>query len=128
MNFAPPLRPYQLCFPFLEERGPEAVTPWERARMGRSAWFNRRRMQRAVSLAIELERRRRRKRVAVRRGNDPRPFFPSRLEANELELLARRVARLCPSHRRPEYFFEEKDEIAFALRAIAARGRASNAR
>lgn len=40
--------------------------------------------------------------------------------AEALRDLARRVERLRPSHRDPFAFFEEKDEIAHALRQLAA--------
>jgi len=42
-------------------------------------------------------------------------------DRNELDVLARRVARLSPSHRNPEDFHIEKSEIATALRTIARR-------
>jgi hypothetical protein len=138
MNFTPPLRPRQLCFAFIEQREPES-TPWGRLGMGRSAYYNRRRMQRAVSIAIELERRRRPKagqkvtqNGSLRPGapaRTPRPFHPnSAAEACELQVLARRVERLCPSHRSPERFHEDKSEIAHALRVIAGRAGYKHAR
>lgn len=40
-------------------------------------------------------------------------------EAEVLADLARRVARLRPSHRDPEWFHAEKDEIAAELRRLA---------
>jgi hypothetical protein len=37
----------------------------------------------------------------------------------DLLQLARRLDRLCPSATRPDYFHEEKSEIAFQLRRLA---------
>ena len=48
------------------------------------------------------------------------PAFPSVTLRDELQDLAHRVRRLVPDHRRPEQFFEEKDEIAHRLQALAA--------
>nr|WP_137830900.1 hypothetical protein [Methylobacterium sp. L1A1] len=42
--------------------------------------------------------------------------------APELDALADRVGRLRPSHRDPEAFHVEKDEIERALRRLARRG------
>ncbi len=39
--------------------------------------------------------------------------------AEQIDELANRVERLIVSHRAPEYFFEEKSEIADSLRRIA---------
>lgn len=38
-----------------------------------------------------------------------------------LETLARRVHRLCPDHRDPHKFHEEKSEIAFELKQLSRR-------
>jgi hypothetical protein len=37
----------------------------------------------------------------------------------ELHALADRLARLAPSHRNPDYYFEEKSEIVAELRRLA---------
>jgi hypothetical protein len=89
--------------------------------MGRSAYYARRRMQRAVSIAIELERRRRKPvmLLAPAAARIPRPFRPSRTEANELQDIASRLSRLTISRKDPHAFFEERSELVFALRAIA---------
>lgn len=39
--------------------------------------------------------------------------------SEQLRELARRVARLCPSHRNPEEFHEAKSEIEFELRRLS---------
>jgi hypothetical protein len=126
MNFTPPLRPRQLCFAFIEEREGLDLTPWARAGMGRSAFYARRRMQRAVSLAIELERRRRSAPVLRRPPSGPSWTAPARIsrpvyEANELQAIASRLSRLTISRKDPHAFFEERSELVFALREIAAR-------
>jgi hypothetical protein len=79
-------------------------------------------MQRAISLAIELERRRR-KPPSAKAFAKANPFRPNPAEACELKTLARRVERLCPSHRSPERFHEDKSQIVFEMRRIAARVR-----
>jgi hypothetical protein len=122
MNFTPPL---QLCFPFVEQSGPEAATPWQRAGMGRSAYFGRRKLRRAVAVAYELGRRR--KPVAaspmptLHPARKPQPFQPTHAEAAELQALARRIERLTISRTHPEKFHEDKGEIAHELRVIASR-------
>jgi hypothetical protein len=121
----PPLLPRQLAFPFIldaheVESGLGTGTPWQRAGMGRSAFYARRRVQRAVSIAIELERRRRKPAAPVP-ARISWPFEPNHGEAAELLAIARRIEWLCISHRWPERFHEDKSEIVFALRAIAAR-------
>jgi hypothetical protein len=40
---------------------------------------------------------------------------------NEIAVLAKRIERLVPSHRNPEFFHCEKSEIAASLRRIARR-------
>src|SRR5262245_30650006 len=114
MNFAPP---FQLVFPFVD--GPELATPWARAGVCRATYFNRRRLRRVAALAYELGRRR--KHVMPPPPARARPFYPTRAEANELHVLAARVARLTVSHRSPEKFFEDRSELAYELRAMAAR-------
>jgi hypothetical protein len=50
----------------------------------------------------------------------PRLVYPSRADRNEIALLARRLARLSPSHRRdPEAYFVEKDSIVRELRRLS---------
>ncbi len=39
--------------------------------------------------------------------------------ADDLHALADRLARLAPSHRNPEFYFEEKSEIVAELRRLA---------
>ena len=39
--------------------------------------------------------------------------------ANDLHSLADRLARLAPSHRNPDHYFEEKSEIVAELRRLA---------
>lgn len=39
----------------------------------------------------------------------------------QLESLARRIRRLCPDHRDPHRFHEEKSEIAYELIQLARR-------
>lgn len=51
-------------------------------------------------------------------GSDARPWGGGRPPG--LEELAARVERLCPSHRDPMRFFEERSEIAFLLRELAS--------
>ena len=121
MNFSP-LLPRQLSFDFMGEPV-EPLTPWARAGMGRSAYYNWRRTQRAVSAAFELCRRRR-----YGYGKPPptaiikpRPFHPTPAEACELKALATRVARLTVWHKAPEQFFIDRSEIMFELRRIASR-------
>lgn len=48
--------------------------------------------------------------------NDP---APSPMARNALAELAHRVRRLCPDHRDPHRFHEEKSEIAHALATLA---------
>lgn len=43
--------------------------------------------------------------------------------SNDLHALADRLARLAPSHRNPDHYFEEKSEIVAELRRLA-KGRA----
>src|SRR5262245_18786246 len=121
MNFAPPVLPYQLAFSFIESPEPEG-TPWERLGISPTCYFTRRKLQRAVDATYELCRRRQ---PATQPAPTPariiRPFQPTNAEARELEAIARRVERLCVSHRRPEAFFEDKSQLAFELRTIAAR-------
>ena len=118
MNFAPPVLPPQLAFPFIESREPESPTPWQRLGLSRTAYFTRRRLQRAVAAAFELGGRRR---CAVPPASKTRPYSPSSAEANELAALAARVARLAPSHRDPEKFHLEKDAIRRELLALSRR-------
>ena len=120
MNFSPPLRPTQLSFSFIEAPDPE-LTPWGRLGISRSCYFVRRRLQRTANAAYELGKRRRP--VMRPPARTPRPFLPGRDEAHELCQLARRIERLCPSHRSPEKFHEDKSQIVYELRAIAARRR-----
>jgi hypothetical protein len=116
---APPLSPYQLVFPFLADwHEPELGTPWARIGVSR-ATYARRRLRRAVAAAFELGRRRRH--VMPPAPARARPFHPTRAEAGELQALAARVARLTVSHRSPEKFFEDRSELVFELRALAAR-------
>jgi hypothetical protein len=121
MSFAPPLLPYQLVFPFLaDSHEPELATPWQRLGIARSTYFARRRLRRAVAAAFELGRRRKHV-MPPPPARGPRPFHPTRAEAGELEAIAARVGRLSVSHRSPEKFFEDRSELAFELRALAAR-------
>ncbi len=39
--------------------------------------------------------------------------------SNDLHSLADRLARLAPSHRNPDHYFEEKSEIVAELRRLA---------
>lgn len=39
--------------------------------------------------------------------------------SSDLHALADRLARLAPSHRKPDYYFEEKSEIVAELRRLA---------
>ncbi len=48
--------------------------------------------------------------------------------ADEINELGRRVHRLCPSHRNPGHFHEEKSEIANELTRIADRARSGEGR
>lgn len=43
--------------------------------------------------------------------------------ADQLEQLAERVGRLCPSRRDPEGFFEERDEVRGAIVRLAREHR-----
>ena len=44
--------------------------------------------------------------------------------AGQLHDIADRLARLAPSHRKPEHFHEEKSELVAMLRRLASQGRA----
>lgn len=44
---------------------------------------------------------------------------PSLVSCDTLAALAQRVVRLCPDHRNPERFHEDKSEIAAELRRLA---------
>jgi hypothetical protein len=122
--------PCQLSFDFMPHEA-EALTPWAQAGMCRSSYYTRRKLQRAVSLAVELTRRQLQRTppesfASAARGapaRTPRPFLPSHAEANELRLIARRVERLTISHRWLEQFFEDRSQLAHELRGIAARAR-----
>src|SRR5262245_10709207 len=121
MNFTSPLRPAQLSFEFIDSPAEfEPLTPWARLGMGRTAFYARRRTQKAVSLAVELERRRRKPAAQTTRTGVllARPFLPTSDESHELCRLARRIERLCRSHRSPERFHEDKSQIVYELRAI----------
>jgi hypothetical protein len=50
-----------------------------------------------------------------------RSFYSTHAERDELQAIATRVARLTVSHRSPEKFFEDKSELAHAIRQIARR-------
>jgi hypothetical protein len=94
MNFTPPLRPRQFTFAFIEALDePEVAMPWERLGMGRTAYFTRRWMRRAVAAAYELGRRRRTATVPAP-ARSPRPFQPTRAEASELRAPDRAPNRL----------------------------------
>jgi hypothetical protein len=122
MNFTLRFPPYQLTFPFAESSEPEPSTPWERLAISRSTYFAHRRLRRVAAAAYELGRRRRPVRVpAPAPARVLRPFQPDHGEACELRAVAARVARLTISRREPEKFFEDRSEIVFALRRIAAR-------
>jgi hypothetical protein len=129
VNFAPRFPPYQLCFPFAETFELEPLAPWERLAISRSTYFAHRRLRRAVAAAFELGKRRRRADSVLHLHTPPakalRPFCPNPAEACELRALATRVARLSISRTKPEFFFEEKDEIAHALRTISRRHQAA---
>jgi hypothetical protein len=118
MNFMPPPRPYQLAFPFADSPELEPLTPWERLAISRSTYFAHRRLRRVAKAAYELGKRGRPARAPI---PALRPFCPTPAEVCELKALARRVERLCPSHRSPEKFHEDKSEIVFELRRVAAR-------
>jgi hypothetical protein len=121
MNFTPPVLPYQLAFSFIESPQLEPATPWERLGVSRS-YFTRRKLQCAVDAAYELCRLRHPVRPsAPAPARITRPFQPTGAEARELEALARRIERPCVSHRSPEIFVEDKSEIAYEMRTIAAR-------
>jgi hypothetical protein len=127
MNFAPPILPRQLVLPFADWHEPELATPWERRGIARSTYFNRRRLRRVAAKAFELGRR---KRVVLQCVGSSTPvsrrqaaFDPSHAEAHELQALAARIARLSVSRTNPHAFFEDRSELAFELRAIAARRR-----
>jgi hypothetical protein len=116
----------QLVFSFLDAADPPPAGP------SRTTVYWRRRIDRATRAAFELGRRQKGSRAqpsrslgaaSVRADNvaPARPFFASRADRNELDLLARRVARLSISRRDPEAFFVERDSIFHALRAIAKR-------
>jgi hypothetical protein len=103
MNFTPPVLPYQLVFSFIEPPALEPATPWERLGISRSCYFARRKLRRAVDAAYELCRRRQPATPsAPTSAKIIRLFQPTNAEARELEAIARRIERHCPSHRRPE--------------------------
>jgi len=126
---------------FADWHEPELTEPWQRAGVCRATYYNRRRLRRAVAAAFELGRRRRHVmpppparacganappgQKDVNEINGDESGFganaPPRADANELEALAARVARLTVSHRSPEKFFEDKSELVYELRALAAR-------
>lgn len=58
-------------------------------------------------------------------GRDQRPTDrgPAAEIPSALEIIARRVARLAPSHRDPERFHVEKSEIVFELRKLSKKGK-----
>jgi hypothetical protein len=114
----PSVVPYQLAFAFIEPSELELTEPWQRLGISRATYFTRRRLRRAVAAAFELGKR---KHVMPPAPARARPFHPSRAEAGELEALAARVARLTVSHKWPEKFFEDRSELVFELRAMAAR-------
>ena len=129
MNFSPPLLPRQLSFEFVEPPECEPLTPWQRAGLGRSAYFARRKTLRAVALALELERRRQtvpRPRHAFR--IPPRPFQPTPAEACELTAIAARLSRLTISRKDPHAFFEQRSELVYELRTIAGHHHARSHR
>jgi hypothetical protein len=123
VNFSPPL-PRQLSFEFVRDPELEPLTPWQRAGMGRTAFYARRRTQRAIAAAYELGKRRQKPLTTTKAVSTiPRPFLPTPAEGSELMAIANRLARLAPSHRDPAAYFETKSEIVFALRRIASRAR-----
>jgi hypothetical protein len=55
----------------------------------------------------------------TRRFTPSTPVTAQSGDANDLTALARRVERLTVSRTNPEAFFEERSEIAFAMRRLA---------
>jgi hypothetical protein len=112
------LLPRQLVFPFADWHEPELATPWQRLGIARSTYFARRRLRRVATAAFELCRR---KHVMPPPPARARPFHPTREESGELKAIAARVGRLTVSRKDPHAFFEERSELVFELRALAAR-------
>jgi hypothetical protein len=103
----------QLCFSFADD--PPAAGP------SRSTVYWRRRIDRAIRRAYELGRCQVQRRALEVAPLPIRKFHPTHEERDELAILARRVARLTVSHKSPEKFFEDKSELAHAIRQIARR-------
>jgi hypothetical protein len=99
----------QLVFPFV----PADPLP---AGPSRTTRYWRRRIDRAIRRAYELGRRQVQRRPLAVAPLAMRSFYPTHAERDELQAIATRVARLTP-----EKFFEDKSELAHAIRQIARR-------
>ena len=104
----------QLVFPFVPADPPPAGP-------SRTTRYWRGRIDRAVRRAFELGRRQCQRRPLDVAPLAVRPFYPTHAERDELQAIAKRVARLTVSHKAPEKFFEDKSELAHAIRRIARR-------
>lgn len=102
----------QLCFPFV----PADPLP---AGPSRSTRYWMRRLRETAAKAFELGQRRARK--PPRTPLPIRKFHPTHEERDELAVLARRVRNLTIDRRDPEWFHEEKSEVAHVLMQIAKR-------
>ena len=112
----------QLCFPFAPDPLPAGPS--------RTTRYWRRRIDRAIRRAYELGRCQVQRRpvdiAPLRRPLEvaplmTRPFYPMPAERDELQAIATRIARLTISHKSPEQFFEDRSELAHAVRQIARR-------
>jgi hypothetical protein len=108
----------QLAFPFAAA-DPPAAAP------SRTTRYWRRRIDRAVRRAFELGTRQCQRRPLEVAPLPTRKFYPTHAERDELQAIATRVARLTVSHKTPERFFEDKSELAHAIRQIARRSGAT---
>ena len=105
----------QLAFPFGGDDPP-------RTSPSRTTLYWRRRIDRAVRRAYELGKRQYQRRPADIAPPSPiRAAYPNGDDRNELVVLARRVRNLTIDRRDPEWFHEEKSEVAHALVRIARR-------
>jgi hypothetical protein len=104
----------QLCFPFAGNDPP-------RTSPSRTTLYWRRRIDRAIRRAYELGKRQYQRRPLDAAPLPTRPFYPKPNERDELQAIAARVGRLTISHKSPEKFFEDKSELAHAIRQIARR-------
>ena len=104
----------QLVFPFV----PADPLP---AGPSRTTTYWRRRIDRAIRRAYELGRRQHQRRPGAVAPLPVRAAYPNGDDRNELAVLARRIRNLTIDRRDPEWFHEEKSEVAHVLMQIAKR-------